>query len=110
MRYVQLDNSSALNNLPITYTEVGEWGPAETPTGLRITATEVLRIRGGPGANYRQLENPDTIKAGETVEIVGRSRNGEWYKINVGNRSGWIVSGYGRLSGDLNANVPVLSS
>jgi Tol biopolymer transport system component len=109
-RYVQFSSSGVnLSDLPITFTEVGEWSPAGTPTGLRVTATTVLRIRGGPGSNYRQLENPDTVKTGETVDVIGRSRNGEWYKVNVGNRSGWIVSGYVRLSGNTNANIPVVS-
>ncbi len=108
-RYIQFNNGD-ISDLPITYTEVGEWSSAGIPTGLRVTATTVLRIRGGPGANYRQLENPDTLRAGETVDVVGRSRNGEWYKVNVGDRSGWIVSGYARLSGDINANIPVVSN
>jgi uncharacterized protein YraI len=108
--FVEFFGSGNIPNLPVTFTEVGEWSAAGTPTGLRVTATTVLRIRGGPGYNFRQLEDPDILDTGESADVIGVSRNGAWYKINVGNRSGWIVSGYANLSGDRNANLPVLGN
>jgi hypothetical protein len=49
-------------------------------------------LRGCPGEDCRQLENPDTLEEGDTVDIVGRSADGMWYQVNINNRSAWIRS------------------
>lgn len=104
-RYVRIDGS--ISTLPVSVIEKGEWGPPGQPTGARARATTVLRLRGGPGADYRQLEDPDSLKPGDVVDVVGRTGDGVWYQVNVNNRSAWIRSEGIALSGNTNGNIPV---
>jgi len=106
-RYVAFRGN--IGNLPVTFYEEGEWESAGRPSGVSATANETLRIRGGPGVTYRQLENPDILEPGDAVDIVAISPDGGWYKVNVNGQSGWIRSGYVRLSGGSTANIPVSS-
>ncbi|MBI5668035.1 MAG: SH3 domain-containing protein [Chloroflexi bacterium] len=98
-----------VSTLPVTFTEVGDWGPPGEPTGAKARATTTLRLRGGPGTNYRQLENPDILKPGSVVDIVGQSVDGIWYQVNVNNRSAWIRAEGVTLTGSTNASIPVTS-
>lgn len=105
-QYLRL--SGNVFELPVTFLEVGAWDIAGRPTGVRAVAETVLRIRGGPGSQYSQLSNPDTLRAGATVDIIGRSADGLYYKVNVDNRSGWINAQFVRLTGNTNAAIPVI--
>ncbi len=107
-RYINFTSGSNTSQLPITYREVGDWAPAGASTGVQATATDVLRLRGGPGENYRQLENPDTLRHGQTADVVGKSRDGQWLLINIGPRSAWIKSEFTTLSGSMN-QLPILN-
>jgi len=102
--YASVDGS--ISQLPVTYQETGEWGQAGQPTGVVARITFTARLRGGPGTNYRQLDNPDTLPVGEQVDIIGRSGNNNWYKVNVDNRSAWIS----HLAADIigNNNIPIM--
>jgi len=106
LRFVSLNGN--VDRLPVTVNEVGGWGTAGAFTGVRGRAEDVLRIRGGPGVNYMQLNNPDTIRDGTIMDIVGRSADGNWYQINVNGRSGWINANYTTITqGNVNS-VPVV--
>ncbi len=98
-----------LLSLPVTYHEIGEWGPAGQATGARARALTVLRLRGCPGEDCRQLENPDALEEGDTVDIVGRSADGMWYQVNINGRSAWIRSDpeYVEVRGNRNATIPI---
>jgi len=104
-----LQINGSLLSLPVTYQEIGAWGPAGQATGARARALTVLRLRGCPGEDCRQLENPDTLEEGDTVDIVGRSADGMWYQVNINNRSAWIRSDseYVELRGNRNATIPI---
>jgi uncharacterized protein YraI len=104
-RYLRISGDIVV--LPVTFTEVGEWEPAGQPTGARARVTTTLRLRGGPGSNYRQLENPDTLRPGAVVDIVGRTNDSTWYQVNVNNRSAWVVAEGVALTGNVNAPIPV---
>ncbi len=95
-------------DLPVAFVEIGEWDVAGSPTGARAVAETVLRIRGGPGNQYRQLSDPDTVREGATVDIIGISADGLFYKVNIDNRSGWINAQFVRLTGNVNAAIPVI--
>ncbi len=104
-QYVSINGS--IDILPITFHEVGSWGSAGMFIGVRGRADDVLRIRGGPGVNYVQLSNPDTIKAGTIMDIVGRSADGNWYQINVDRRSGWVNARYTTIIQGTASDLPV---
>ncbi len=106
-KYTSIDGNSA--QLPVTFSEIGDWDIAGPPIGVRAVAETVLRIKGGPGNQYRQLDNPDTLDAGAVVDIVGVSADRLFYKVNIGDRSGWINAQYVRLTGNTSAEIPVIA-
>lgn len=60
-------------------------GPTATPVPAPIAA-DAANLRGGPGTNYPVL---DTIRAGQTLDIVARTATGDWYRLRNG---GWIAA------------------
>lgn len=106
LQFVSLNGN--IDRLPVTVNEVGGWGTAGAFTGVRGRAEDTLRIRGGPGVNYMQLSNPDTIRSGTTVDIVGRSADGRCYQINVNGRSGWVNANYTTITQGNANSVPVV--
>jgi uncharacterized protein YraI len=100
------------NTLPITFTETGGWGSRGVPTGATVRTTDILRIRGCPSTTCRQLENPDTLERGSVVDVIARSSDGTWLKVNVrrGNGtygSGWISANYVQFVTNASSSIPV---
>jgi len=54
---------------------------------LSVTA-ETLNVRSGPGTSYAILGR---LKAGDQVQIVGISPDGQWVVINFVQRQGWVL-------------------
>ena len=106
-RYTTLAGNIA--DLPITFQELGNWGVAGTPTGVQVVTEAVLRIRGGPGSQYRQLSDPDTVKSGAVLDVIGRNEDGSWYQVNIAGRSGWISAQYARATGTSTSRIPITS-
>jgi heat shock protein HslJ len=86
--------------------------PAPQPTPLtpigRVTGTQVLNIRSGPGTNFPVVGQ---ARYGDEGEIVGRSENSDWWAISIPSLPG----GIGWVSADFvlatNAgNVPVIAA
>jgi len=78
-----------------------------TPTG-RVTGTQNLNIRSGPGTNYPVI---GTARYGDEGEIVGRNANGDWWAVSAPS----LPDGIGWVSADFvlatNAeNVPVIAA
>jgi uncharacterized protein YgiM (DUF1202 family) len=82
---------------------------AATPTpkpAIRITApkeatvnADTLNMRGGPSTEYPIV---DTAKRGDKLEIMGRSRAGDWFKVTSHNgQEAWV---YARL---VTTDVPI---
>jgi len=105
--YIRLNGD--VMSLLATYQEAGGWGLSGQPSGVRAQVLSLLRIRGGPGTRFQQLMDPDTLDVGQVVDIIGKSADGAWYQVNVGNRSGWIAAEYVALSGGAATTVPITS-
>jgi heat shock protein HslJ len=78
-----------------------------TPMG-RVTGTQNLNIRSGPGTNYPVI---GAARYGDEGEIVGRNANGDWWAVAAPSLPG----GIGWVSADFvlatNAeNVPVIAA
>lgn len=48
------------------------------------------------------------MSEGATVDIIGVSADGLFYKVNIDNRSGWINAQAVRITGNVNAAIPVI--
>lgn len=85
-----------------------KWG-AVADTGRPIaTARDNLNVRQGPGAQYSRV---GMLKAGTTVDVVGRSQDNGWLQIPYPNATGrgWVSAQFAGVSGNLSA-VPVVSA
>jgi dipeptidyl aminopeptidase/acylaminoacyl peptidase len=94
--------NGGISDLPVTFAEQGSWGNSRPTTGVRGQATTVLRVRGGPGANFQQLSDPDVLETNAVFEIVGRSQDGQWFQVNIDSRSAWVNANYVAVQGNIN--------
>ena len=62
--------------------------PTATPTPAYVEAhvIDAANLRGGPGTDYSRT---GSVGAGETIQLAGRSANGEWYQLADGS---WIAA------------------
>jgi len=73
-------------------------------TGVRGQLNSGLRLRTGPGTFYPQILILDW---GTVVDIMGRSRDGQWLQVRYGNLNGWIYSPYVQIVSGTLSNVPI---
>jgi uncharacterized protein YraI len=78
--------------------------PPPRPTGVRGKLYSGLRMRTGPGTIYPIIAN---LEWGMVVDIVGRSRDGQWYQIQYGGATGWVYAPYVSIVSGVISNVPV---
>jgi uncharacterized protein YraI len=64
-----------------------------------------MKIRSGPGYNYPRVSG---IGIDTLVNVTGRSPDGQWLQVQVGDIAGWSYSSYYDIVvGSLN-NVPII--
>jgi uncharacterized protein YraI len=79
--------------------------PQVINTGYLVTATADLIIRATPGTRGAVLGN---LRAGQTAPLVGRSRNGNWWQINLNGVVGWVTTSGSQLPSGADINrVPI---
>lgn len=72
--------------------------PAGSPTGITYTVNSNLRLRTAPNGDV-----VTTVPFGVTVDVIGRNSDNSWVQVNYAGQSGWMSSGFGTFTGDLNA-------
>lgn len=87
--------------------------PTETPVAQNAAANAFVMVPTGDYVNIRRGASTRTriiglLRSGQRAQIVGRSTDGTWWQIRVGQRSGWVAAEFVRTSGDV-AAVPVMS-
>jgi hypothetical protein len=73
--------------------------PASQVPGV---ASRDVNIRGGPGVNYAVVGG---LKQGDSIAVVGKSVDGDWWQID----RGWVSTGFVEVSGNTTA-VPVVAA
>lgn len=96
-RFIQLNG----NILSLSVEGVG--GQPQS-TGVQGRLTSGLRFRVGPGTTFQQF---GLIEWGETVDIVGRSADGQWYQVTYRGQTGWIYAPYVQIVQGNLAGVPI---
>lgn len=81
----------------------GSASSAGTPTGVQFTTGNILNFRTAPGESTTVIE---FIPYQTVLDVVGRSGDNNWLKVNFNGSGGWVAASYGSLSGDL-GSVPV---
>lgn len=86
--------------------QVAGGGSAATgqPTGVRFTTRNILNFRSAPGEASTVIE---LVPYQTALDVVGRSSDSAWLRVNFNGRGGWVAASFGDLSGDINA-VPVV--
>jgi heat shock protein HslJ len=92
-----------------TATPAPEAPATDGPAGT-ITAPDGVFVRSGPGTEYPDI---DVAANGSTVEIVGKSEDGQWWAIRVPaflaeDETGWVSADW--VNAANTANVPVLEA
>jgi anionic cell wall polymer biosynthesis LytR-Cps2A-Psr (LCP) family protein/uncharacterized protein YraI len=64
---------------------------------------DVVNVRSGPGVEYGILMR---LRQRQSALIIGKSADGEWWKIQLGRGAGWIATRYVTTVGDT-SGVPV---
>jgi uncharacterized protein YraI len=93
-----------INLLPISTSTTTPPTTPPSPTGVTARAKAYMKIRSGPGLQYPRI---DGIPYGTIVNVLGRSGDGQWIQIQVGNTIGWSAAAYYELvAGNVN-NIPI---
>lgn len=80
--------------------------PTLTGTVLSSTAEDTfIFARSGPGTNYKRV---GSIPTGQTVQVIGRNPQSDWWQIRVDTLEGWVFSAYVHVEGDVLA-IPCIS-
>lgn len=88
--------------------------PEATPTPPTLTGTVLssnagdtfVFARSGPGTNYKRV---GSIRTGETIQIIGRNPQNDWWQIRTETLEGWVFSAYVHVEGDVLA-IPCIST
>lgn len=105
-------NNAGNNNPPPTAASSGENptaqpaaptnppAPAESPTPSTpyTTTTQGINVRSGPST----LFNPPigSLAANQSVDLLAKSPDGQWFKVKYYNGSGWVFASYTKPSVD----------
>jgi uncharacterized protein YraI len=74
-----------------------------------VKAKNALNIRSGPGVDYNLVS---AIQSGETLSIVGKNNEGDWWEVALANSQvGWVYGQLVEISGNtaavaVAANIP----
>ncbi len=70
-----------------------------TPSETKVTATQNVNVRSGPGTAYPAIGR---LSAGESFVVTGKDDAGEWVKFDYKGKDGWATAALLEVSGDLN--------
>ena len=72
--------------------------PTATPnTVARLTATQTVNARRGPGTNYPVIGR---LSAGQAFPVTGKNARGDWYQFDLDGQSAWVIGDLVDVSGD----------
>ena len=72
--------------------------PAATPnTVARLTATQTVNARRGPGTNYPVVSR---LSAGQAFPVTGKNARGDWYQFDLDGQAAWVIADLVDVSGD----------
>ncbi len=78
----------------------------DSPSLGSATTTARLNLRSGAGTNHSIIT---TLAKGQKVELL--KKQGGWYQVKAGNRTGWVSADYLNVNGSDNAgNAPSIGS
>lgn len=69
-----------------------------TPNAVaRLTATQTVNVRRGPGTNYPVIGRLD---AGQAYPVTGKNARGDWYQFELNGQPAWVIANLVSISSD----------
>ncbi|MER2600161.1 MAG: SH3 domain-containing protein [Caldilineales bacterium] len=68
-----------------------------------VSSSGTVNLRSGPGTAFSRV---GTLRAGQTLRIVGKNSNATWWQVEASNGKAWVAASVTRASGPLD-QVPV---
>lgn len=69
-----------------------------------VTSFRRVNLRSGPDTEYERI---NTLRAGETAQVVGRAEDNQWLQVEYEGQAGWVAYFVVSVTGELE-NVPVV--
>ncbi len=91
-------SGGAATNPPAAPTNTSAPAVSPTPSTPYTTTTQGINVRSGPST----LFNPPigSLAADQSVDLLARSPDGQWFKVKYYNGSGWVFAAYTKPSVD----------
>jgi len=70
---------------------------AESNTVVRLTATQTVNVRRGPGTNYPVIGR---LSAGQAFPVTGKNARGDWYQFDLDGKPAWVIANLVNISSD----------
>lgn len=75
--------------------------PTMTPSHVTATVTvSALNLRSDLSTKAQILQS---LRRGATLSITGRNQTGDWFRVMVDNREGWVAAAYVKTDGDVSS-------
>jgi uncharacterized protein YraI len=71
-----------------------------TPEVTKLTASQNVNVRSGPGTSYPAIGR---LSAGDSFDVTGRNDAGDWVKFDYNGKDGWVTFALVSVEGDLGA-------
>jgi uncharacterized protein YraI len=65
-----------------------------------LSVDQIVNVREGPGTGFNVLGQ---IVPGESYKVTGKTAASDWWQVEFGDRSGWVIAQLAATSGDGNA-------
>jgi hypothetical protein len=79
--------------------------PTATPDTAQLTIrADLLNARSGPGTAYPVIGR---AKLGESFPITGKSQDGKWWEIAMGDRKAWVAGEWAQVAGPVQSVAAV---
>jgi uncharacterized protein YraI len=93
--------------LPPTSTPAPTNAFTQTPRPKVNSATANANLRAGPGTSYPVVGG---LKKGDTVQIIGKTGDGQWYRIeSASGTTAWVTSDYIKVEAE-SGTIPVVAA
>ncbi len=90
-------NQPTATEAPAAEQPVAEPPTAVPDTVARLTASQTVNVRRGPGTNYPVIGR---LSAGQAFPVTGKNARGDWYQFDFDGQSAWVIANLVNVSGD----------
>ena len=90
-------NQPMATEAPAAEQPTAEPATAAPSSVTRLTASQTVNVRRGPGTNYPVIGR---LTAGQAFPVTGKNARGDWYQFDFDGQSAWVIANLVSVSGD----------